>query len=155
MTSNMLGIAIFVSALILGQQVFADSHDNQPIQSWGCGEEIDIDHVAEILKLNDAQLTKIKNIKAQFKIGQKANWVQMKTLREQINQQIQSNTMDQLKIDSLINTKTQLIGSMLKGKIMAKHLIYGVLNIQQKAQYQQMQKNLEEKIAKKYESCHE
>ena len=144
MTKKLLSIAVVVFTLILSQSGIAKTQENQFLSFWGCGDEIK--NTADTLKLNDAQLAQIKIIKAQLKISQKENWTQMKSLHEQINQQIQSDVINQLKTDSLINTKTQLIGSILRGEILAKHYIYNVLNEQQKVQYKQMQKNCEEKM---------
>ncbi|WP_028389524.1 Spy/CpxP family protein refolding chaperone [Legionella fairfieldensis] len=132
----------FAFSLILSQLTFAETAAPATAatqQSTSCGCNGDkMKHMIDSLKLDEAQQTKLQTIKEQTKATIKANWQQMKALRSQMNQLIQSDTIDQTKLDSLINQKKELVGNMIKVKIMAKHQIYNLLNAQQKTQYQQM-----------------
>lgn len=146
MNKKMMWIAAFAISLIFGQAAFADTHVEKSGKTCGCwGERFK--QMVDTLKLDDSQQAKIKAIKEQAKASEKSNWEQMKALRVQIDQLVQSDNVDQAKLDGLINQKKELFGSMMKTKIMAKHQIYGVLNAQQKKQYQQMVKQWEEKSA--------
>jgi len=146
MNKKIIGIGVFIFALIFGQSVFADSDD------CTCGEKMK--EMITSLKLDDAQQAKIKVIKEQMKSSVKSNWEKMKGLREQINQQIHSDDMDSSKVDQLINLKAELMGKMMKAKAMARHQMYGLLTPQQKVQFQELFKKWDEKVEKKHESCH-
>lgn len=150
MNNKLLKTAVLVSALVSNQAVFAK--DQSP-SDWWCG--VQFSRIATQLKLDDAQQTKIKAIKEQLQAGLKSKRDQMDNLRKEINQQVQSASMDQTKLDGLIDTKAQLIGTMMKAENSAMHQIYGVLNEQQKTQYMQMQQQWEDTATQKYRSCHD
>ena len=137
--------ATLAVTLVLSPTVFANS--------FGCGEGMK--HMLESLKLDDAQKTKIKPIMEQLKSTMKEDGSQMKDLEKQVNQQAESATMDQSAVNDLIDKKSKLIGDMMKAKVSAKNQIYSILNPQQKAQLQDRMKKVEEKIAAKYQSCHD
>ena len=144
MNKIILWIASFALSMALGQTAFADTQVEDSGKSCRCyGERFK--QMVDSLKLDDTQQAKIKEIKEQTRQNEKADWQQMKTLREQIEQLVQSDDFDQSKLDALINQKKEILGNMMKAKIMAKHQIYSVFNPQQKAQYQQMIKQWEEK----------
>jgi periplasmic protein CpxP/Spy len=121
--------------------------------SWGCGEGLK--KMVETLKLDESQKAKINPILEQLKSTMKSDGNQMDDLRKQLNQQVNSDTMDQGTVDGLVDKKVQLIGGMIKAKIKAKHDISMVLNPQQKTELRQKFQNLEEKISAKFKSCHE
>ncbi|KTD08120.1 Spy/CpxP family protein refolding chaperone [Legionella jamestowniensis] len=97
------------------------------------------------LNLDASQQAKIKTIKDQLKQSQQSNWEQMKSIRSQIHDLVTADSMDNSKLDSLINQKKELLGQMMKAKITAKQQIYSVLNADQKSQFKQMMKQWEEK----------
>jgi len=140
--NKLLGIVVTVSMLLFGQCIYADAD---------CGEKFK--QMVQSLKLDENQQAKIKTIKEQLRTTLKDNWERMKALREQINQQVQSDNMDTSKVDELINTKVQLIGTVMKAKVNAQHEIYGVLNAKQKTQYHELRKEWEDKMTKKFEEC--
>ena len=105
------------------------------------------------LKLDEAQKAKIEAIREQAKATVRSTKEQMKELRAQMMQLIQSDNMDEAQLDSLINKKKDLIGSMMKTKAMAKHQIYIILNPQQKVQFQQMMKQWEERQHNRHKDC--
>jgi len=147
MNKNIIGAIAFVLFFLAGQSVFA--HDLSPM----CGDRIQ--HMVDTLKLDGAQQTKIKAIKEQLKNDQMPNWKKMGDLRDQMNQLIQSDSMDQSKLDGLVTEQAQLIGATIKAKAIAENQIFGVLNAQQKIQYPQMIKQKEEKIKEMFEKCGE
>jgi Spy/CpxP family protein refolding chaperone len=144
MYKKFLWIVTFAFSLVLSQACLADSM---------CGGGLK--QMVESLKLDDAQKAKIKPILEQLKSTVKDSWTQMKDLDTQINQQVSSATMDQTMVNGLVDKKTKLIGDMMKAKLMAKNQILGILNDKQKTEIQTKMKNLEEKIAAKFKSCHD
>ncbi|TAL61384.1 MAG: hypothetical protein EPN84_08045 [Legionella sp.] len=145
MYKNLTTALAFVFTLVLSQAVFADS--------WGCGEGMK--QMISSMKLDSAQKDKIKPILDQLKSSIRESGSQMKDLDLQINQQSVSADMDQSTVDSLVDKKAKLIGDMMKAKITAKNQIFAVLNAKQKIELQNMMQKLEEKMAKKYASCHQ
>ena len=142
MNKKIMWIAALALSLILGQTAFADAtHEEKSSKSCGCDH---MKKMVESLKLDDKQQASLKAIKEQAKESEKANWQQMKDIRLQIDQMVQSDAMDESKLNDLINKKKDLFATMMKTKIMAKHQIYTILNTQQKTQYQQMMKQWEE-----------
>lgn len=138
-------VAAFAFSFIFGQTVFAHSHE--------CGERLQ--KMVETLQIDDAQKAKIKPVLEQLKSSLKDEGAQMKDLRAQIKQQVQSDTMDQATLDGLIDKKAKLIGDMMKAKSNASHQIYMVLTPEQKTKFQGLVKNMEEKMAEKFKKCHD
>ncbi|WP_078767346.1 Spy/CpxP family protein refolding chaperone [Legionella maceachernii] len=144
MNKPILRIIIVAFSLIAGQ-VFAESQNQQQKpqdqqqtnKSCGC-KEAKFKQMINSLHLSSDQQAKINAIKEQAKTTMQANHQQIKALRSQLNQLVESDNMDESKLDSLINQKKELMASMIKTKMMAKHQMYAVLNTQQKAQFQQM-----------------
>ncbi|BCA94723.1 hypothetical protein TUM19329_10840 [Legionella antarctica] len=142
MKKSLLWIVAVTFSLLLGQAAFASKH---------CGEGMK--RMIENLKIDATQKAKIMPVLDQLKTTMQANWNQIKDLRMQINQQIQSDSMDQGTVDGLIDKKTKLMGDMMRAKVDAKHQIYMILNPQQKTAYQNMVKKWQDKMATKAERC--
>lgn len=145
-----LGLTGLIFSFIFNQSVFA-YQDNQSM--WWCGEGMK--HIVDSLKLESAQQAKVKAIMEELRSKIKPIKAQMKNACEQVMQETFSEKMDQSKLDSAINAKLQLIGAMMKARIMAKHQIYGVLNAEQKMKYKEMVKQRAENMSKKFEQCHQ
>lgn len=139
------GALAIAFSLVLNQSVFADS--------WGCGEGMK--QMIESMKLDKEQKDKIKPIMDQLKSTMRESGTQMKDLDMQINQQSVSADMDPATVDGLVDKKAKLIGDMMKAKITAKNQVLAVLTPKQKIELQNMMQKLEEKMAKKYASCHQ
>ncbi|WP_051546150.1 Spy/CpxP family protein refolding chaperone [Legionella lansingensis] len=104
----------------------------------GCPHKERMKEMMQSLNLDSSQQAKIKAIKDQLRQSQQSNMQQMKSIRSQIHDLITSGTMDESKLNSLIDQKKELLGQMIKAKIKAKQQIYNVLNDQQKSQFKQM-----------------
>ncbi|MCA0402852.1 MAG: Spy/CpxP family protein refolding chaperone [Proteobacteria bacterium] len=141
MKTKMLSIVFFAFSLAMGQAL-ADTPSTDSQSSCGCGGHMK--KMVETLKLDDSQQAKIKSIKEQMKASQQANREQMKSIRMQMNQLVQAPNVDEAKLDSLINQKKELMGQMMKARVMAKNQIFNLLNPQQKTQYQDMMKKWED-----------
>ncbi|MBA4696169.1 MAG: Spy/CpxP family protein refolding chaperone [Legionella sp.] len=97
------------------------------------------------LNLDKAQQDKIKSIKDELKVSQKSNWDQMRGLHKQVHEIIQSNTLDNAKLDQVVDQKKELLGRMMKAHITAKQQMYNVLNDKQKAKLNQMMQQCDAK----------
>ena len=146
MNNKILGITIFVFAFFFCQVTFAED------DGWKCGDRLK--EMVKTLKLDNGQQAKIQVTQDLLRAHMKPHWEKMKSLHEQINQQIQSENMDETKLGDLINAKAQLIGKVMKEKSMAQHQIYLVLNPKQRTQYQQMTKKWDKKVEKMFAKCH-
>lgn len=143
MKKNLLWIVAVTFSFVLGQTAFAHSEH--------CGDGLK--KMVEHFNLDAAQKAKVMPILDQLKTTLKASGSQMRDLRVQINQQVQSDNMDQSTVDGLVDKKTKLIGDMMKAKISAKHQIFTLLNAQQKTAFQNRVKKLDEKMAAKFANC--
>ncbi len=152
MKKNMFGVLVFVCSFICIQP-YAIAHDHQSRTACACG--VWSENMMKTFKLDEAQMAKIKGIKEQLKTSLQSSQDQLKTLRGEINQQVQSEHMDTSKLDALIHKKVQLMGMLIKEKSIAKHQIYELLNAKQKVEYQHMPASREEKLEHKFHSCHE
>ncbi|KTD61962.1 Spy/CpxP family protein refolding chaperone [Legionella shakespearei] len=96
--------------------------------------------LSKALNLTADQKAKIKAIRAQAKSGFKANYKQLHDLRVQINALAQTDTVDETKLDSLINQRNKIRAAMIKSQVMMQHQIYMLLTAQQKQQYLEIKK---------------
>ncbi|QDP72613.1 hypothetical protein FOG18_08630 [Legionella israelensis] len=101
----------------------------------------------EKLNLTDAQKKQIEDIKKQYKEGMRAKFGELKNLRSQMIDLVKSDKIDENQLNQLVNQKKEILGSILKSKIMMKNQIYNVLNDDQKKQYiDMMQKWMDKKM---------
>ncbi|MDI9819805.1 MULTISPECIES: Spy/CpxP family protein refolding chaperone [unclassified Legionella] len=157
-----ISLVAFLLSCMIGQTAFAAANQNavnsaqpasnsQPSNDNACPDRMK--KMIDGLNMDAAQQAKVKAIKDQLKESQKANWEQMKSIRSQMHDLIQSDTLDDSKLNSLIDQKKELLGQMMKAKVQAKQQIYSLLNDQQKAQFKQMMKQKEENRMMKYKKC--
>jgi Spy/CpxP family protein refolding chaperone len=120
----------------------------------GCVCGANLQMMLKSMKIESAQKDKIKPILEQLKTSLKESGSQMEPLHKQIDEQISSSSMDESKMNSLIDQKTKIIGDMIKAKAKARNQIFSILNQQQKAELEKMIKEKEDKIASAFKSCH-
>ncbi|WED44503.1 Spy/CpxP family protein refolding chaperone [Legionella cardiaca] len=153
-----LSLVALVLSFVMGQAAFATATSQDSATSTqttsstsssdkasGCGCADRMHKMMSSLNLDATQQTKINAIKSQLKETLKSNWDQMKSIRSQIHELVTSDTMDDSKLNSLIDQKKELLAQMMKAKIKAKQQIYSLLNTQQKSQFKQMMQQWEEK----------
>ncbi|MCA0402684.1 MAG: Spy/CpxP family protein refolding chaperone [Proteobacteria bacterium] len=143
MYKKLLGIVIFSLSLIFSQTLFADESM--------CKKGLKT--MVESLELKDDQETKIEDIISQMKTTMKENGSQMDSLKSQIQQQLNSTSMDEKTVNKLVDQKVTLIGNMMKARIKAENQIFTLLTPEQKDKLQKMMKVEEDKIADKFKSC--
>lgn len=150
-----VSLVALVLSFVLGQTAFAATATDNSTTSTSSSMSSDkgscpcpgkrMQEMLSALNLDASQQAKIKSIKDQLKQSQQANWEQMKSIRSQIHDLVAADSLDNSKLDSLINQKKELLGQMMKAKITAKQQIYSVLNADQKSQFKQLMKQWEEK----------
>ncbi len=103
------------------------------------------------LNLTPEQQTKIKTMKDQMMAGLKDKEVQMKAMHDEVKTLIQADTLDESKLDALVNQKKDVIGTMMKSKIMMRHEVYHLLTPKQKEQFIAKAEKCEQQIVKRFE----
>lgn len=143
MFNKLLWVVTFSLSLLISQVSFADSHD--------CKKGLS--HIVDSLNLTSDQKAKVKPILEQLKSSVNTSASQMKSLRDELNQQIHSANMDESVTNGLIDKKVKLIGDVIKAKATAAHQVYVILDDKQKAQAMSLVKEMEAKMADKYAKC--
>ncbi|KGP63459.1 hypothetical protein EP47_05560 [Legionella norrlandica] len=138
MSKKYIWLTAFAFLLTLGQPVFADTNDNNQSKPCLCR---DFKKQFSKLNLTQEQKAKIKAIKTQARSITKANYKQLKVIKQQINALIMSEKIDEAKLDNLISQRNKITGAMLKNRIMMKNQIYNVLTNEQKLQYKNMKQS--------------
>ena len=150
MSHNIIKTSILVISLLAGSAAFAD-HDNR---SWWCGDRIThMTHMAKDLHLDTAQVAQLKLIQEQMRATVRNKYARMQDLRVKIQHEVATENMNPLKLDHLINQKSQLIGDFMRAKAIAQHQVYLMLNPQQKLIYEQTMNKRNAHIADQYVQC--
>lgn len=137
---KLIWLATFTLAFILGQPSFASCDKDQK----HCAHQR-LDKLAAELELTPEQKEKIKTYKEQARASMKENYTQLKALRSQIAILVKSDKMDEAKLDDLVTQVNKIKGAMLKSRIMMQHELYTLLTDKQKAKYQQLKQQWEDK----------
>jgi protein CpxP len=145
MFKKFLWLATLVSSLMMSQMVLADSSM--------CRESLS--QMVQSVNPDAAQKAKIDPILEQLKSTLKANGSQMEALEPQITEQVNAPNIDQEKFNKLVEHQTNLIGDVMKAKIMAKNQIFSILNPEQKGKLQDMIKKSNEKMVAMFKKCHQ
>ena len=142
MYRKLLGTLIVTLSLMFSPVLFAD-----------CGHRLK--DMLESLQLSDAQKAQIKPIIEQMKSTMHSTKEQMDALKSQIHEQMHSASMDKDAVNSLVDKKAALIGTMMKTRIAAMNQVFSTLTAEQKVKLQGMMKEAKEKMAEKFKSCHD
>ncbi|KTD60164.1 envelope stress induced periplasmic protein [Legionella sainthelensi] len=132
MNKKLISLAAFTLIITLGQSSFACSNDSKH-----CNHS---DKLAKELNLTPEQEAKLQTYKEKAQANFKTNYSQLRTLRTQINSLIESDKIDETKLDSLIDQIDKIRGSMLKTKIMMQHQMFTILDAKQKAKFLKLKK---------------
>ncbi|WP_392537117.1 Spy/CpxP family protein refolding chaperone [Legionella sp. 227] len=135
MSKKILWLSTVVFVLTFGQPSFACIGGSKH-----CNSHHRLDRLAQELNLTADQKAKIKAYKEKARAAFKENYGQLRLLRSQINSMIQSNKIDEAKLDSLIEKISKIRGSMLKSRIMMQHQMFSLLNEKQKAKFLELKK---------------
>lgn len=132
--------------------VFADTATAEPTKTTMCQKRMDF--MAKTLQLDSTQQAKIKEIHDGAKAQMQANWQQMKGLRDQMKQLVASDKLDQDKLNTLVEQKTALMGTMMKARATMMNQVYNVLNDQQKKQFHEAMNKWDAQKKEWHKSCH-
>jgi len=146
MNKKIISSTVLAFFLSFNQAAFAMTSTTDSNKQCSCGERFK--NMMASLNLTPEQKDKIKAIKAQARQALKGKVKEMRSIRMQINTIVRSDTVDETKLDALINQKKDMIGNFMKHRAMVKHQIYMLLNDKQKAQLQQMSNKWAEKMDK-------
>ncbi|KTC78606.1 Spy/CpxP family protein refolding chaperone [Legionella cincinnatiensis] len=135
MNRKLIWLSAITLIITLGQPSFACSGDSKH-----CNAHHRSDKLAKELNLTPEQEAKLQTYKEKAQANFKTNYAQLRTLRTQINTLIQSNKMDEAKLDSLIEQVNKIRGSMLKNKVMMQHQMFTILDTKQKAKFLELKK---------------
>ena len=75
----------------------------------------------------------------------KESYTQLKALRSQISTLVKADKLDEVKLDGLVAQVSKIRGVMLKNRILMQHKMYSLLTEKQKAKFQGLKKQWEEK----------
>lgn len=145
MYKKLIGSVVVACSLAFSQVTLADD--------WGCKEGLK--SMVSSMKMDAETKTKAMAIFDQLKTSMKGIPAQMDELDKKINEQVNSDKMDQSVVNDLVDQKVKLIGDMIKAKLTAKNQILALLTPEKKAELLSMMQKLENKIANKFKSCHE
>lgn len=130
-----ISLSVLTLIITLGQSSFACSGDSKQ-----CNKQHHSDNLAKELNLTPEQQAKLQTYKEEAQANFKSNYTQLRTLRTKINSLIQSDKMDEAKLDSLIDQVNKIRGSMLKNKVIMQHEMYTILDAKQKAKFLELKK---------------
>jgi Spy/CpxP family protein refolding chaperone len=124
------------------QAIFADEHD----KSYSCPKmAMMMDKLKSELNLTEEQQQKIEMFKKQMMDQIEANKAKLKSIRDQMHELVRAPQLDQTKLDTLVNEKKEILGTMMKNKITMKHQIYNMLTEEQKKKWDEMMQKWESK----------
>ena len=106
-------------------------------------------HMLEKLDLSDTQHTAIKTIKEAQHATKMAHKEQMKTIREGMRKQVESDTMDISEVRNLAHQKAQLVETMTVMKAQSMHQIHQQLTADQRVKLNRMKDKMHKKMHKK------
>ena len=101
------------------------------------------EQVSQKLDLNADQKAKIKTIREQAKKDLRPKFIEVRKIHHQLNDLSVSNTIDESKLDSLVNQEKELLGSIVKARVMERRDIFNVLTPEQKIRFSSMVKDWE------------
>lgn len=105
--------------------------------------------MTEKLDLTAEQKNQIKAISEKAREEMKPKYEQMHANRMQLNELAAAKDVDQTKVDKLIDENKEILGSIMKMRVMVRHDIDMVLNDKQKEKLNKMVSEWKEKHMKK------
>ena len=147
MNKKMIWLSAFALSMCVSQVVLACPNQH----AWMSGNRFE--KITDKLDLTSDQKAKIKTIKMQTKEKLKPKFTEMHANRIQLNELANADVLDESKIDSVINQQKDLLGSVIKMRVMTRNEISKVLTAEQKSKLHGMIAKWDEKHQKK--SCGE
>jgi protein CpxP len=111
-------------------------------------------HMLEKLDLTDTQHSAIKTIKEAQHASKMAHKEQMKTIREGMRKQVESDTMDISEVRNLAHQKSLLVETMTVMKGQSMHQIHQQLTAEQRVKLNKMKDRMHRKMQEKHAHKH-
>ena len=139
MNKKILGLSAIALSMALSHATYADPERTQHFS----GEQFE--KIAEQLNLNADQKEKIKVLREKAEAAIHPKVEELHSLRIQTNDLLSGATLDEAKLDNVINEEKEAIGSILKIRAMERYDISNVLTAQQKTTFTGMIQQWEKK----------
>lgn len=143
MLKQSLAIVLFLITYLFNPTAFASQ--------WECGENLKA--LIQTLNLTPVQKEQVEPILVNLSSIVKTKAADLDVIDQKIDKQVYSGTIDD-SITLEVDNKTQLIGDIIKAKLMAKKQLFALLDDKQKTLLQQKMKQLQDKFTAKYKQCH-
>ena len=127
MINKILWLPILVLSLSFSQATFANSERHS--------QHVCMHNIFEELNLTPDQKAKMKVIKHHAKAPLKVKWQEKKAVDKQLKAMVHAKNVDEAKLNTLINQKKEIIGSIVKIKFMVGHQVYNLLDAKQKEMF--------------------
>lgn len=134
----LISALLFVFAL--GQPTYAADMDNKSCMDKSVMMEHrdSFDKMMGKLKLTDDQKSKMQALKDKVSESFKDNKAKLMAVQTEINNLIYSDSMDEKKLDDLLNQRTTMLTGMMKNMSMVRNQMYSILDAKQKEQLKSM-----------------
>ncbi len=132
MNKKIMLLPALVASLVFSQAAF--SHEGG---KWSALRTC-MHNAVERLNLTPDQKSKIKAIKDHAKTGMVDTHKELHALRVKMRPLVDTDTLDEAKLDALIHQKKEIIARVMKNKMMVKHEMYNVLDAKQKVMFNEM-----------------
>ena|SRR3989338_4917423 len=141
MIKKIMVLPAIVLSLSLSQSVFSHESDKmQPAHNrLSC-----VHQMMQKLALTSDQKTKIHALKDQAINELRGKRQELRSIRQQMRPLIETDTLDEAKLDTLIAQKKNVIASLTKRKIMLNRQVYALLDEKQKTIYTDLAKQCDE-----------
>lgn len=139
MFKKMLLIPLATLSLTLSQPLLADATKTVSDNMASCSCMKNMQKMADSLSLDSEQKNKIKAIKSQLKEQMLQHREEMKLIRAQIDALVQSDKVDEAKLDALIAQKSVVMNKAMKERTLAKHEMFVILSPEQKEKFRAME----------------
>lgn len=150
MNKKITCLSAFLMTFLLGQPVFAESMMQSTNGQMAMHQDKDHqDKMLNKLNLSDEQKTKINAIRTKMRDQFETNRVKMRNIQMQIGALVDSDKMDEKKLDDLISQRSQLMSAMMKNVALARNQIFNILTPEQKTKIAEMKQQWMEKHKQK------
>ncbi len=142
--TKIIALLLTGSLLTVGSIQAADHHGKKQ----GDGKMM---HMLKKLDLSDSQHDAIKSIKETQHANKSAHKDQMKSIREAMRQQVESDNINMSEVRNLAHQKALLVETMTVMKVQSMHQIHQQLTTEQRAKLNRMKDKMHKKMRDKHD----
>lgn len=140
MKMNFVRLVALLFTISLGQAAFAMNHAVCPCQK----HHHRIMQMFNALQLTPEQQEKIKPMQEAMQTEMQTTWDQMQTYRKEIMDLTFTDSMDEEKLNNVINSSNQLRTTMMKKMAMNCHQMYTLLTEEQKTKLKDLMQTMKD-----------